>query len=91
MSNPTASAATITVTMLSETQAPETQTYTVGPNSRFNLALGDPGYFPNAVGRRFGLLVESTGVPIVVERAMYSDAGGVQWAAGTNAVATRLP
>ena len=91
VSNPTASAATINVTMLSETQAPETQTYTVGPNSRFNLALGDPGYFPSAVGRRFGLLVESTAVPIVVERAMYSDAGGVQWAAGTNAVATRLP
>ena len=31
------------------------------------------------------------GVPVVVERAMYSDADGVQWAAGTNAVATRLP
>ena len=63
VSNPTGSSATITVTMLSETQAPETQTYTVGPNSRFNIALGDPGYFPSAVGRRVGLLVESTGVP----------------------------
>lgn len=91
VSNPTGSTATIVVTMLSETQAPETQTYTVGPNSRFNIALGDAAFFPTATGRRVGLLVESTGVPVVVERAMYSDAGGQAWAAGTNAVATRLP
>ena len=31
-----------------------------------------------------------TPAQIVVERAMYSDASGVHWAAGTNAVATRL-
>jgi hypothetical protein len=29
-------------------------------------------------------------MPIVVERAWYSDAGGVFWAAGSNLVATRL-
>lgn len=91
LSNPSSGAASVTVTMLSEDRSPETQTYTVGPNSRFNIALGAPGFFPSAVGRRVGLLIESTGVPIVVERAMYSDAGGQEWAAGTNAVATRLP
>ncbi len=91
LSNPTAGAATVTVTMLSEDRSPETQTYIVGPNSRFNIALGAPGFFPNAVGRRVGLLVDSAGAAIVVERAMYSDAGGQEWAAGTNAVATRLP
>jgi hypothetical protein len=39
------------------------------------------------------VVVESLGLPaaeIVVERAMYSDALGVHWAAGTNAVATKL-
>ena len=39
------------------------------------------------------MIVESVGgapVQIVVERAMYSDAGGVHWAAGTNALATKL-
>ena len=39
------------------------------------------------------MLVESIGATpaqIVVERAMYSDAGGVRWAAGTNALATKL-
>jgi hypothetical protein len=29
--------------------------------------------------------------PIAVERAMYSNANGQFWAAGTNAAATRLP
>lgn len=91
VSNPTSTSATITATLLSENQAPETRTYIVGANSRFNIALGEADFFPNAAGRRVGLIVESDGVPIVVERAMYSDAGGQQWAAGTNAVATRLP
>jgi hypothetical protein len=50
--------------------------------------------FPAAVGRRFGALIESFGaspVPLVVERAMYTSAGGVLWSGGTNALATRLP
>jgi hypothetical protein len=40
------------------------------------------------------MIVESLGaspIEIVVERAMYSNADGVVWAAGTNALATRLP
>ena len=50
-------------------------------------------WFPGVTGKRFGALVESIGdtpAQIVVERAMYSDANGVHWAAGTNATATRL-
>ena len=49
--------------------------------------------FPAARGRVFGAIVESVGaspVQIVVERAVYYDAGGVVWAAGTNALATKL-
>ena len=49
--------------------------------------------FPQRPDRRFGAIVESVGATpaqIVVERAMYSNAGGVMWAAGTNALATRL-
>jgi hypothetical protein len=47
------------------------------------------------VGKRFGVIVESLptsqGVAsTVVERAMYSSAGGVAWAAGTDVVATKL-
>ena len=39
------------------------------------------------------MIVESLGATpaqLVVERAMYSNAGGVTWSAGTAAVATRL-
>lgn len=61
-------------------------------NSRANVAVGVD--FPESIGKRFGTLVESLGdmpVEMVVERAMYSDAQGMRWAAGTNALATRLP
>jgi hypothetical protein len=49
--------------------------------------------FPEAIGRRFGALIESgpEALSLVVERAMYWDAAGRRWAAGSNAVATRLP
>lgn len=60
--------------------------------SRFNVPVG--ASFPEAAGRRFGAIVESLGdVPaqLVVERAMYWDAAGQRWAAGTNALATPLP
>ena len=50
-------------------------------------------FFPQAATRRFGAVVESLGTTpaqIVVERAMYWDAAGQAWAAGTNALATKL-
>jgi hypothetical protein len=49
--------------------------------------------FPNVAGKKFGAVVESLGeepAQIVVERAMYASAGGIVWAAGTNALATNL-
>ena len=46
----------------------------------------DPSRRPD----RFGTLIEST-QPILVERSLYTSAGGVVWAAGTNATGTRLP
>ena len=49
--------------------------------------------FPAALNKRFGAIVESLGAApaqIVVERAMYWDALGQHWAAGTNALATKL-
>ena len=67
------------------------------PNARLTLDLGV--IFPEVVGERVGVIVESMGqssagpvtpMPIVVERAMYSDANGIFWAAGSNLVATRL-
>jgi len=89
--------ATVRVTLFHEDRAAETRTYIVRANTRFNIPLGVAAggvdYFVNAAGRRVGALVESVGaspVPITVERAMYSDAEGQAWAAGHNAVATRV-
>ena len=82
------------VTLLFEDVTTAQQTFALAPNSRFNVAVGP--MFPEAAGRRFGTIVESLaaeGHPaadIVVERAMYSDAMGVDWGAGTNARATKL-
>lgn len=67
------------------------KSYVVAANSRFNIVPYSD--FPDSRGKRFGMVVESLGgqpAQIVVERAMYSDAQGVRWAAGTNALATKL-
>jgi hypothetical protein len=40
--------------------------------------------------RRFGALIESSGVEIVVERSIYTTVGGLTWSAGTAALGTKL-
>ena len=74
---------------------------TLTPGARFTFDI--EAEFPEVTGHRFGVIVESLGLvqeggvptavtpmPLVVERAVYADAGGSFWAAGTNLVATRL-
>ena len=92
LSNASALAGRARVTLLFEDGTTAAREFPLPPGSRTNVAVGNE--FPEAEGRRFGSLIESLGlapVPLVVERAMYSDAGGVAWAAGTSALATRLP
>jgi hypothetical protein len=93
IANSSAASAAVKVTLLFDDGTPAaTGTFTVVANSRFTVSVRDA--FPAAAGRRFGALVESTGAQpadIVVERAMYWNAGGVQWAAGTNLIATKWP
>jgi hypothetical protein len=80
--------ATVTLTYLREAgAAPIVRTLSVPPTSRVTTAAAATAAL---AGERFGALIEST-QPIVVERAMYSWSGGVFWAAGTNATATRVP
>jgi type 1 glutamine amidotransferase len=79
------------LTVFVEGGAPITRVYEnrLTPNRRFTIDMD--GDFPELTGHRFGVLVQSLGgMPLVVERAMYHDANGVFWAAGTNVVATRL-
>lgn len=93
ISNATTSAATVRVTLLfNGATAAESKTFTVAPTSRFNVNVRDQ--FPSALDKQFGALVESIDaapVSIVVERAVYNDASGVHWAAGTAALGTPLP
>jgi hypothetical protein len=82
--------ADVKVALLFEDGTSAEQTFRVQATSRFNVPVGL--YFPQAAGQRFGAIVESLGTtpaPIVVERAMYW-ATRTPWAAGTNALATKL-
>jgi hypothetical protein len=99
IANPSAQPARVRVTVLFE-NGTSSRDYDLTPQSRFNVDVGFEfsSLFTGAtqVPVRFGVLVESLAsgaaspVPVVVERAMYWDSGGVFWAAGANAVATRL-
>ena len=64
----------------------------VPANSRTTVPMHDRS---GLVGRRFGAIVESVGpaplADLVVERAMYWNAGSEIWAAGTNLLATPVP
>jgi hypothetical protein len=85
-------AGTATVTLMFEDGTSQQKTYALPPSSRTNVAVG-PDFGAVVTGKRFGAVIESTGTTpaqIVVERAMYSSAGGVTFAAGTNALATKL-
>ena len=93
IANSTAAAASVRVTLLfDDNSAAVAKTFTVPANSRFNVPVGPE--FPTAAGKGFGAVIESLGatpVPIIVERAMYSDAEGIVWAAGTDALGTPIP
>ena len=91
IANTSATAGDVSVRLIFEDGSTAEKVYTLLANSRFNVFVN--AEFPSAAGRRFGAIVESLGpspVQIVVERAMYSDAQGVTWAAGSNSLGTRL-
>ncbi len=90
LANPGAEAAQVRVTYLRENGAPVARTYTVPATSRYNVDVRTA--VPELVDSRFGARVEVlNGVPIVVERSVYWNAGGVTWAGGSNALGTPLP
>ncbi len=64
--------------------------YIVPANSRVTIDV--TGEFPALLDQEFGALLEVTdGSPIIVERSLYSAAGGQIFGAGTNTQAIRLP
>jgi hypothetical protein len=79
------------LTLLYEDGTTENKTFQLPASGRTTVNVGVE--FPNSVNKRYGATVETLGATpaqVVVERAMYSDAAGVIWAAGTDALATKL-
>jgi hypothetical protein len=91
LANPQSSAANVTVTFLRENgAAPIVKTYTVAPTSRFNIdvnAVSSDLHDENVAAD----VRVTNGVPIVVERSLYWDSGGVLFKGGTNATGIALP
>lgn len=78
MANTSATPADVEVTLRFEDGTSAERTHAGIPaTSRFNVPVGLD--FPQAAGRRFGVIMKSLGempAQIVVERAMYWDAAG---------------
>jgi hypothetical protein len=92
LANTSAFAGSAKVTVMYEDGNTAERIFTLPASSRTNVDVASS--FAGSAGRRFGVLVESQGATpaqLVVEYAMYSNAGGVVWAAGSNALATKLP
>jgi glucose/arabinose dehydrogenase len=89
LANPNSAAVTVTLEFLREAGAPIVRNFSVPGNTRFNVSVGPGSNVPELSEERFGAIVSSTG-PIVVERALYLNANGVVWSAGTNATGTPL-
>ncbi len=91
LANPGTTAANVSITFLRDDPATNvTHTFKLDPQTRFNVPVGPGTSVPELTNEHFGALVTSD-QPIAVERALYWDANGQVWAAGTNATATRLP
>ena len=83
--------ATVKVTLYFAFAPSVERMFPVKARSRFNVDVR--AEFPDAINQQFSAIVESVGetpAQLVVERAMYWNAAGQFWAAGTNALATKI-
>jgi hypothetical protein len=90
LANPGSEEASVSMTFLRTSGEAVKKTLTIAPENRVTIPVGPNTPVPEIVDEEFGAVIDST-QPIVVERAMYLDANGVIWAAGSNATGTRLP
>jgi len=86
--NPNAAPVSVTVTYLLEGGPPFVKTYTVGPNTRANIWVDEED--PLLASTDVSAVIQST-LPIVVERAMYANNGGLPFGAGTASAAIPAP
>jgi hypothetical protein len=89
IANTSATAGTADVTLFFGDGTSKAKTFDLPANSRVSVPISVE--FPTAVGKGgFGTIIQSSGPQIVVERAMYTNANGQTWAAGTDALGTKL-
>jgi hypothetical protein len=88
LANPNAVEAEVQVRLLRPGATPITQSYTLPPTSRTNVFAAD---LAGAAGTYSADVQVLNYQAIVVEKAMYWNAGTEIWAAGTGVVATPLP
>ena len=90
VANPGTTAANLTVTFLRTTGTTVTKSLTVAAGARLTITTGPGTMVPELSDEEFGTVVASD-QPISVERALYSNANGIFWAAGSDATAAPLP
>ena len=90
VANPGATAANLTLTVLRTTGAPIVKTLAVPAGARLTITTGPGSAVPEVADESFGATIVSD-QPVFAERAMYSNASGVFWAAGSAATAAPLP
>jgi hypothetical protein len=92
LANTSTAAGDVLVTLRFEDGTSDAKLFTINGSTRLNVHVASE--FSRVSGRPFGVLIQalgSTPIPLVVERATYWNANSVTWAAGTSALATRLP
>jgi subtilisin-like proprotein convertase family protein len=90
LANPNPAPAEVQVTFHKGAGVTATRTYTLPPTSRVNIEPGSD--IPQLGAGTFSAEIEVLNFqPIAVEKAMYWNADGETWAAGTNVTATRFP
>jgi hypothetical protein len=89
LANPNPYPAQVYVRYLKDGRDDRSADYLLPPTSRTTLRLNDTAHTGE------GLVSVEVGVrnyqPIIVEKALYWDAGGITWAAGTGVVGIPLP
>jgi hypothetical protein len=93
IANTSNTAGTATLTVLRSHDGGGTTTHQVSlpPNSRVNVPTSQVPGLSETGGTLFGMLIESDGPEIVVERATYTNFGSMIWAAGHASLGTPLP
>jgi hypothetical protein len=91
LANPnTTTAAIVAAAFQRVSGAPVLKTFTVPPGGRLTITTGPNSMVPELANESFGVRLAAS-QPIFAERAMYSDANGVLFAAGSAATATIIP